>query len=51
MSRHDEHLAWVFSRLKEGVIFLAIWAYAVTFLVTSVKDSSYAYSTDKAAPL
>jgi hypothetical protein len=39
MSRHDEHLAWVFSRLKEGVILLSIW-YAVMFHVTSVKDSS-----------
>ena len=48
---HDEHLAWVFSRLKEGVILLFIWAYAVMFHVTSVKDSSlHAYSTDKAAP-
>jgi hypothetical protein len=40
MSWHDEHLAWVFSRLKEGVILLSIWANAVMFHVTSVKDSS-----------
>jgi hypothetical protein len=40
MRWHDEHLAWVFSRLKEGVNLLLIWAYAVMFHVTSVKDSS-----------
>jgi hypothetical protein len=31
--RHDKHLAWVFSRLKEGVNLLSISAYAVMFHV------------------